>query len=165
MRTPDFMIGPEDNVAPELDDAHVLAAVFAEPVLIVLPRFTVTLVHRDGGLVAADAFEAAVRRSGARPVTDLTFPPVPAAGWTTAVDMAAGGVRVTGPANVGTIYDGDLDATAEWRQRVTGQREAGLVVVTGSAAPVPEAVMEMIENGRASWVRTTVHASRWRRRS
>lgn len=153
------MIGPGGPAPADIDDGTVFAVILDDtPVLIVLPRFSANRLDDDGRPCVADMFEDAVRANGARPLVDLEFPGDPAPGWLVSVDAAAESVRITGPEALGSVFDGGLDAHASWHQRVDENRRhrRGLVVITGSAAPTPDAALDMIATGRASWVRASL---------
>ncbi|ATL72514.1 hypothetical protein CRH09_39775 (plasmid) [Nocardia terpenica] len=153
------MIGPGGHPPPDIDEADLFAATIAdEPVLILLPRFTVTQINEDGALVAADAFEAAIRAHGARPLTNLPFVGGPVPDWVVSIDTTAG-VRITGPGVMGEVYDGSLPpVNAAWIGQVAENQQhgRGIVVITGAAASAPAAFLDMIAEGRASWVRAAV---------
>lgn len=62
----------------------------------------------------------------------------------------------------GYLYEGELAAADTWRQQVKKDHRdgCGLVVVTGTAAPTGEAALEMMEQGRASWLRAHLDITR-----
>jgi hypothetical protein len=148
---------------PEIEQATTFTAVIGEtPVVILLPRFRSVHITATGALVTEDAWTSAVRAHGAEPMLDLEFAAGPAAGWlvTLAGDMTA--ARITGPAALGVVYEGELVYEGQWRRRVEHdlRTAAGLVVVTGTAEGMdPDAALEMMEQGRASWVRAAVTVS------
>ncbi|MCX4099133.1 hypothetical protein [Nocardia sp. alder85J] len=125
------------------------------PVLIVLPRFRSVHIAPDGGLVSADGWTSKVCEHGARPMVDLEFVGGPEPGWRVALDAGAAGVRVTGPAGLGEMFAGELVCEPDWWRQVELDHRAGLglVVVTGTARTDPDAALEMMEAGRAVWVR------------
>lgn len=154
------MVGPGGAPPPAIEEVSVFAFVLAdEPVLIVIPHVIGSMISEDGALLAADAFESAVRAHGARPLLDLDFLGAPVPGWMTLFDPETTAVRITGPGLVGNLFDGTLPTSAAWRQRVAENSHRGLVVITGSTAPTPDDALEMIDAGRASWIRTTLSSA------
>ena len=88
---------------------------------------------------------------------DTDFVGDPAPGWTVTIGRGLTAVRITGPAGLGEIYDGGLEADTAWRERVAGLHHigAGLVVISGTADQLtPVAALEMMEAERAVWIRT-----------
>ncbi|WP_280488839.1 hypothetical protein [Nocardia farcinica] len=158
MHTPAFVVGPGGTAPPEIEEADLLAAIIGDdPVLILLPRFKITQVDQTGRLLTGDAFEAAMHANGARRLSTLDFRAGPIPGWLVAIDAVAGRVQITGPGTVGTVYDGELVFQDLWHQRVVAAAShQGLVLITGSSAATPEAALDMIAAGRASWVRAAV---------
>lgn len=153
------MIRPGDPVPPDIEEADLLAAIIiGEPVLILLPRWGVTTIREDGTLAAADAFAAAIHAHGASPLTDLPFTGEPVTDWTATIDTTTG-ARITGPGAVGEVYTGSLPpATGEWLAQAADNQQHGhgIVVITGTANPTPDAALDMIAEGHASWVRASV---------
>ncbi|MBH0780371.1 hypothetical protein [Nocardia bovistercoris] len=143
---------------PEIEQATTYTAVIVgEPVVILLPRMRATLIAESGALVSADAWTAAVTRHGAVPMLDLGFAADPVPGWSIVLDRAMTAARITGPAGLGEIYTGALEAAPDWRHRVAQRHRdgGGLVVITGRADRMdPEAAQEMMEQERAVWIRT-----------
>ena len=160
MPSHEYIVEPGGRTPPNIDESDLFAAtIAAEPVLILLPRFTVTSLDVDGNPAASDAFEAAVRAHGAQAMTELAFPGGPAPGWSATITAAE--ARITGPGIVGEIYTGSTPAvSAEWFAAVADSQRCGrgIVVITGAAASNPDAALEMIEAGRASWVRVSLEA-------
>ncbi|GAB2454097.1 hypothetical protein [Nocardia tengchongensis] len=139
---------------PDIDHAETFAVLFDdEPAVILLARHRVTLTTTaTGALVAADALTSAVRDRGAQPMTDLAFDADPAAGWQ--AHLAGDMLRIITPDDQ-PLYDGTLAADPRWHRRAadnarTGQ---GLVIITGSAPATHDAALDMIAEGRASWIR------------
>lgn len=163
MRTTQYEIGNGEPVPPGIDEGTVFAVILDDtPVLILLPRFSLTRLDDNSTPHATDEFEDAVRAHGARPLIDLEFPGEPTPGWRASVDAGTARARITGPNSLGPVYDGRLDAHPSWHHRVNENRRLhhGLVVITGSAPPTPDAALDMIATGRASWVRTSLEPSR-----
>jgi hypothetical protein len=155
---PDYVVGPGGELPAEAAEAQVFAAMLgAAAVLIVLPRFAVAQIDPDGRLAAGDAAEAALRKHGAQPLRDLEFAADPVPGWLVTIDEAGGGLRIAGPDD-SALFDGDVTFAEEWYRLVaeSARRGRGVVVLVGSAGWSPESVMEMIDAGRASWVRSVV---------
>uniref|UniRef100_UPI003F491591 hypothetical protein n=1 Tax=Nocardia sp. CA-095871 TaxID=3239971 RepID=UPI003F491591 len=143
---------------PEIEQATTFTAVIAAtPVLIVLPRMRATLIAASGALVTADAWTTALLEHGARPMRDTDFLGDPTPGWTVTIGAGLTTVRISGPAGLGEIYDGELAADTTWRERVADLHHigAGLVVISGTADQLtPDAALEMMESERAVWVRS-----------
>ncbi|MGW4354605.1 hypothetical protein ACWELJ_21250 [Nocardia sp. NPDC004582] len=158
MEIHEYIVEPGEPVPPAIEQADLFAGtIAAQPVLILLPRFMVKMLDEDGKPSASDVFEAAVRAQGAQPMRDMSFLGGPVAGW--AVSITATEVRITGPGIVGELYRGSLPTVEpKWLTAVAReqQRGRGIVVITGAAASTSEAALDMIEAGRASWVRATV---------
>lgn len=156
-----YVIGPDGPVPPDIEEADLFAGtIVAEPVLILLPRFTVARLDEDGTPSDVDEFEAAIRAHGARPVRDLSFVGEPLAGWS--VSITADAARITGPGMVGLLYAGSMPTVGpEWLAAVAAnlRRGRGIVVITGAAASNPDAALDMIGEGRASWVRAAAELS------
>ncbi|MEV0713001.1 hypothetical protein [Nocardia aurea] len=142
---------------PEIEQATAFTAVIGTtPVVIVLPRMRAALIAESGALVTADAWIAALTEHGAQPMRDTDFVGDPAPGWTVTIGRGLTAVRITGPAGLGEIYDGGLEADTAWRERVAGLHHigAGLVVISGTAdSTTPDAALEMMETERAVWIR------------
>ncbi|WP_331764107.1 hypothetical protein OG225_43425 (plasmid) [Nocardia sp. NBC_01377] len=142
---------------PEIEQATTFTAIIGTtPVVILLPRMRATLVAESGALVTADAWTTALLEHGAQPMRDTDFLGDPAPGWTVAIGPRVATVRISGPAGLGEIYDGELHADPTWRERVAGLHHlgAGLVVVSGTAEQLtPDAALEMMEAERAVWIR------------
>ncbi|MFC8047963.1 hypothetical protein [Nocardia sp. NPDC057353] len=155
-----FMVGPGGTAPPEITDSTLFAAFLGEPVLILAVRFQASLLGRDGELHADDAFARALRHHGAHPLTTLDladpFPGEVDLEWGTTFLPEQGLVRIVGPDPLGPIYNGTLDLDADdWHRELDARPpERGLVVITGTAAGDPDAALEMIASGRASWIRT-----------
>ena len=153
-----------EDVLARLEQASTFTAIVADvPVVIVLPRFHGMFV--DGGdLVDADAWTSAVRAAGARELEDLDFVAGLTPGWRVVMNSTATQVTVELPDGLGggCLYEGELFATDIWHQRVRRDHRngRGLVVVTGTATPTGEAAMEMMEQGRASWLRADLEITR-----
>jgi len=120
----------------------------------------VAQVHEASGeLVIDDAFVAAARAHGARPMTDLGFHGDPVPGWSVRLAPGTGDLRINGPGVIGVLYEGRLTLHAEWLRLITEnqRRERGLVLITGTAAGTDsDAALAMIAAGRASWFRCPV---------
>lgn len=144
-------------ITPEIEQATTWTAVIGvEPVVILLPRLRVVHIAESGALVTADAWTAAVRAHGARPMLDMAFAGGPVPGWLVTLEKDMTAARITGPAGLGEIYAGELAADPDWRQQVTQLHHtgAGLVVITGTTERLdPDAALEMMEAERAVWVR------------
>ncbi|MEV0297021.1 hypothetical protein [Nocardia sp. NPDC050710] len=160
MTIPDFTFREGDSTPAEMHETNLLGWIVGEEaLLVVLPRYTVAHVDDDGKLTSGDEFERLVRAHGGRPMPDLDLELAPTAPWQVHIDQAAATVTVTGPATLGSLYDGGLDANAEWHRLATRQhlQRQGIVVITGSCRPTFEAAMDMIASGRASWARAALH--------
>ncbi|WP_216915235.1 hypothetical protein [Nocardia noduli] len=142
---------------PEIEQATTFTAIIGTtPVVIVLPRMRAVQIAESGALVTADAWTTALLKHSAQPMRDTDFVGDPAPGWTATIGPRVTTVRITGPAGLGEIYSGELQADPTWRERVAGLHHigAGLVVVSGTAAQLtPDAALEMMEAERAVWVR------------
>ncbi len=142
---------------PEIEQVTTFTAIIGStPVVIVLPRVRATVIAESGALVTADAWTTALLAHGAQPMRDIEFHDDPAAGWTITIGAGLTAVRISGPAGLGDIYDGELVADTAWRERVAGLHHlgAGLVVISGTVAhPTPDAALEMMEQDRAVCVR------------
>ncbi|WP_216917966.1 hypothetical protein [Nocardia noduli] len=143
---------------PEIEQATAFTAVIGtEPVAVVLPRFLSVPMAESGALVTADAWIAALTEHGAQLMRDTDFLGDPAPGWTVAIGPAVTTVRINGPAGLGEIYEGELQAETKWRERVAGLHhiDAGVVVIISGRADQlsPDAALDMLESGRAVWVR------------
>ena len=153
-----------EDVLARLEQALTFTAIIADvPVVIVLPRFHAMFV--DGlDLVDTDAWTSAVRAAGARELEDLDFRADPAPGWGVVMNSTGTHVRVELPEGLGGGYlcEGELVAEDAWHQQVQQDHRdgRGLVVVTGTAAPTGEAALEMMEQGRASWLRAHLEITR-----
>lgn len=155
------MVGPGGAAPPEITDSTLFAAFLGEPVLILAARFQASLVGRDGELLADDAFARILRHHGAHPLVALDladpFPGEVDLEWVTTLLPGEGLVRIVGPDSLGPIYDGTLDLDADdWYRELDAGPDNGLVVIIGTAAGDPDAALEMIASGRASWIRTNV---------
>ena len=142
---------------PEIEQATTYTAIIGTtPVVIVLPRFRGVHIAESGALVTADAWTTALLAHGARPMHDLEFSGDPAPGWTVTIGAGVATARITGPAGLGIVYDGELEADTAWREQVAGLHHlgAGLVVISGTAEqPTADAALEMMEAERAVWLR------------
>ncbi|WP_040713315.1 hypothetical protein [Nocardia takedensis] len=148
------MVTPE---MPEIEQATTFTAIIGStPVVIVLPRFRSVHIAESGALVTADAWTTALLEHGAVPMRDLDFLGDPVPGWTVTIGAGVATARITGPAGLGVVYEGELEADAAWRERVAGLHHigAGLVVISGTAEqPTADAALEMMEQERAVWIR------------
>uniref|UniRef100_UPI003F491023 hypothetical protein n=1 Tax=Nocardia sp. CA-095871 TaxID=3239971 RepID=UPI003F491023 len=157
MRTPDYAFGPNDTPPPEIEDADILAAILGdEPVVVLLPRFAISHIAQDGQLVSADALESAMQARGAEPLTDLEFANEPIRGWRALLNIPAAHLRITTPDDI-AIYTGSLDCNDQWHRLLAEnvRHGRGLVLITCSAATAETAV-ELINAGRANWIRVPV---------
>lgn len=158
MPNSDDATGP---TAPGIEDAETFAVIFDnEPAVIVLARHRATLIAADGALVAEDALTEAVRAHGARPMIDLAFDAAPARGWQAHLDTDAARLHIATPAHQ-ALYQGTLHADPRWHQLIAANAAEGrgLVVITGSAPANHDAALDMIEQGRASWIRIPLEIS------
>ncbi|WP_405180964.1 hypothetical protein OG225_07170 [Nocardia sp. NBC_01377] len=142
---------------PDIEQAITFTAIIGStPVVIVLPRFRSVHIAESGALVTVDAWTTALLEHGAQSMLDTDFLGDPTPGWTAAIGPGVTTVRITGPAGLGEIYSGELEADTAWRERVAGLHHigAGLVVISGTAdSTTPDAAQEMMESERAAWIR------------
>ncbi|MGW4365759.1 hypothetical protein ACWEKT_08940 [Nocardia takedensis] len=133
--------------------AHT-AIVGTTAVVIVLPRST--YIAPSDAPATADAWTSALLDNGAQPLRGNDFPGNPTPGWTVTIGPGVTTVRITGPAALGDLYEGELPAETSWRDRVAGMHHLGmgLVVISGTAdSPTMDGVLEMMKAERAVWVR------------
>ncbi|WP_157978427.1 MULTISPECIES: hypothetical protein [Nocardia] len=137
---------------PEIEQATTFTAIIGTtPVIIVLSRFRSVHIAESGTLFTADAWTTALLEHGAQPMLDTDFLGDPAQDWTDIIGPGLTPVRVTGPAGLGEIYSGGVEADTAWRERVAGLHHigAGLVVISGPAdQPTPDAAQQMMESER-----------------
>lgn len=160
MHIPDSVVGPGGQPPASIGDADIAAMILdGEPVLVLLPRYAMATIAPDGKLVTGDALDSDMRARGARPLVGTDYTAIPSPGWLAVHDTAAETLRITRPDGA-VAYDGTLSHHEQWNRlaAAVAQRTGGLVLITCSAA-TPQAALEMIEAGRALWLRVPAQLS------